>query len=133
MRNILFRGKRVDDGEWVYGDLEYNRATEVARIHIYDEDGEYLRQHVVKSESLGQFTGLHDKNGTRIFEGDILRLKGELKSIATVKWNNEIGAWCIQLAFEPRLGCRPLGEWLKEERFEVCGNIHDNSELLKSK
>lgn len=71
-RQIIFRGKRLDNGEWVYGDLEYNRAKNIARIHTYGEEGEYLMQHLVEPDSVGQYTDVDDVNGNPIFEGDIV-------------------------------------------------------------
>lgn len=71
-RQIIFRGKRLDNGEWVYGDLEYNRKKNIARIHTYDEEGEYLMQHLVEPESVGQYTDVDDVDGNPIFEGDIV-------------------------------------------------------------
>ena len=68
MREILFRGKRTDNGEWVYGLLgRYNADFECANII---DEFELLVP--VKTESVGQYTGLKDKNGRKIFEGDIV-------------------------------------------------------------
>ncbi|WP_290145875.1 YopX family protein [Paramuribaculum intestinale] len=133
-RTIKFRGKRLDNGEWVYGDLEYNRAKNIARIHTYDEDGEYLIQHSVDPATVGQFTGLLDKNGKEIYEGDILMLGSSDAGICEVKWNESQLAFCIRFYYERNLGTRPLGAWARDGKdIAILGNIHDNPELLNEK
>lgn len=133
-RTIKFRGKRLDNGEWVYGDLEYNRAKNIARIHTYDEDGEYLIQHSVDPATVGQFTGLLDKNGKEIYEGDILMLGSSDAGICEVKWNESPLAFCIRFYYERNLGTRPLGAWARDgKNIAILGNIHDNPELLNEK
>ena len=133
-RTIKFRGKRLDNGEWVYGDLEYNRAKNIARIHTYDEDGEYLIQHSVDPATVGQFTGLLDKNGKEIYEGDILMLGSSDAGICEVKWNESQLAFCIRFYYERNLGIRPLGAWARDGKdIAILGNIHDTPELLNEK
>lgn len=130
MRQILFRGKRLDNGEWVYGDLEYNRKKNIARIHTYDEGGEYLMQHLVKPDTVGQFTGLTDKNDSPIYDGDIVEaydLDEELAFMGAVRYALPDAAFGIDkgtgASLEPFEG---------NMTYKVVGNFHDNIESLNS-
>ena len=143
-REIEFRG--FDGTKWYYGDLEYNKKTDVARIHTYKEDGSYSRQYTVDPDTVGQFTGMTDKNGVKIFEGDIVRkrdLTFGLKFEGVVVYNSEIG--CFRIHSENngvtmRMGFEASDVFndgkctvpVKYD-YEVICNIHDNPELLAAK
>ena len=132
MREILFKGKRVDNGEWVYGSLveALNCVTDKNETFIIEQDatyftyGEFACAVEVKPETVGQFTGLIDKNGSKIFEGDIL-LKGFEKVL--VKWNANQCRWGIYSNNYEICGFNESTQGY----FEVVGNIYDNSELLE--
>ena len=129
MREILFRGKRCDNGEWVQG--FYVRADHHWHKNGIHKDwialgasanGGWFALHnkyAVKAETVGQFTGLTDKNGKRIFEGDIIEwdeLEWGSKHREAVTWDYTILA----------MRKDDWGEWC-----EVIGNIRDNPELLE--
>lgn len=137
-RQIKFRGKRLDNGEWVYGDLEYQPCNRIARIHTYNPDGSYNGQHIVDPDTVGQFTGLHDRTGKEVYEGDVVfwiaidmrgRGKGEQGAII---WDNSTMAWVI-LRDKPTSDGRPciISRPFDKKHLEVVGNIHDNPELMK--
>ena len=127
-RQILFRGRRLDDDEWVYGDLEYNRAKNISRIHVYDEDGEYLTQHLVEPESVGQYTGYDDCQGMPMYEGDIVKIKESVE--ATVEW---AGGGFHFYGLEDVSGRRPDYVPSLSNRMRVIGTIHDSPNLLNGK
>lgn len=130
MRTIQFRGKSILTDEWFYGDLVHSADKKRTAILVNDKDS--YDECEVDPETVGQFTGLYDKNGKEIYEGDILRFGNSPSGICEAKWNESIAAFCIRFSFENELGCRPLGNWVKCERsIEIIGNIHDNPELLK--
>lgn len=138
-REIEFRG--FDGTKWYYGDLEYNRKTDVARIHTYKEDGSYCRQYAVDPDTVGQFTGQYDKNDKKIYEGDIVRWeypdydhctgwKGTVKNVCKVTF--EYGSFRIN-AYPYNLGsCEDFFEDKETYGLEVIGNVYDNPELLSA-
>ena len=125
MREILFRGKRPDNGEWARGFL----VNMFGASHIIDKDDENTSYEVIQ-ETVGQYTGMKDKNGKRIFEGDVAKvLQGKDKDIAYVGFEN--GAFMLY----PKTGNiyeRTLWSyWYNDWDVEVIGNITDNPELLE--
>ena len=158
MREILFRGKRADNGEWVEGDLLQ------ANLHVESEHTCIMPQNLtagvyrVLPETVGQFTGLTDKNGKRIFEGDIVRYNTyddfDCQSVVKFGEYNQDGSageysaskcigfyvdvdnftcpdWC-------EYGSNCFSNYLKQQNIlevaqycEIIGNIHDNPELLE--
>lgn len=125
MRETLFRGKRVDNGEWVYGDLLQPTKEKILNIYeISDYNSLMGDRYEVNPDTVGQYTGLTDKNGKKIFEGDIIRSNSE---------RGYIEYYPNDCAFEV---VDDHGfYWLISEmsNIEVIGNIHDNPELLKDK
>lgn len=138
MREILFRAKRIDDGEWAEGYYAMMGKGNLIRHYIVQncaltglfedpEDNMYFNDVEIDPETLRQYICMNDKNGNRIWENDIV--KHEVSdTIGTVKWYQEdyVG-WCVddivideqQFTYEMWNEC------------EVIGNIFDNPELLK--
>ena len=122
MREILFRGKITQD-EWVYGFYE-NVKLEEATIH-------YINGKIVSSKTVGQYTGLTDKNGKKIFEGDIIDTPDRLVKVVWFEGNAQFDLHFIRYKDDVTttnfkgIHMRDLKE------YEVIGNIHDNSELLE--
>ena len=139
MREILFRGKRLDNGEWVEGYVY--RFHPICRIrHWLSLLGKYGDADVDPA-TVGQYTGLTDKNGKRIFEGDIFQYGfDEVAAVAVVKFGefpfgsqfdmNQVGFYA---EWNPRAMYyrTDLGFWVKQRDIEIIGNIHDNPELLR--
>lgn len=147
MREILFRGKRIDNGEWVYGQYAY-------LLNARTEDGEPIKHMIVDGtpfgqtvdpSTVGQYTGLTDKNGKKIFEGDILRFG---KRHLLVWWNCEAFQWQAKtVAGYDLIPFDIQGDvywtnidlgWIYSEiptlgemTTKVVGNIHDNPELME--
>ena len=123
MREILFRGKRADNGEWVTGLLgRYNPNFECANII-----NEFELIVPVKTETVGQYTGLTDKNGTKIFEGNIVNFKTTAYHFKNcrIKYQSCYARYC---AIDNKGYEYPMD---KTFEYEVIGNIHDNPELIK--
>ena len=141
MREILFRGKRTDNGEWVYGQLLLFKSS-VGEKHFalivesceWDNNNEWFnlcKRAKVIPETVGQYTGLTDKNGKKIFEGDILKI--------TDKYNNSV-IWFVEyknggfmLRQQDVIFYTYFGDFSPKHYYcEIIGNIHNNPELIES-
>lgn len=136
MRETLFRGKRIDDDKWTYGFLFkfWGRC-----YLLWGMNGANPVKEEVYPETVGEYTGLTDKTGKKIFEGDIVKLCdtwGTWRAVVEFGNPNANCSWGWQL--------RPIGKvdintdilcWVEMEDVgvfcEVIGNIHDNPELLE--
>lgn len=127
-REILFRGKRIDNSEWVYG---YYIQWRDGSASIDDGDASAPMYSVDRS-TVGQYSELKDKNGNRVFEGDI--------TMARIVEGDHTGfTWPpAEIVFEDGAFCRkeqreavPLRSYSACVEFEITGNVHDNPELLE--
>lgn len=127
MREILFRGKRVDNKEWVYG-FYSNTKSDYGRFYYIHDENSFFR---VDPSTVGQYTGLTDKNGNKIFEGDVLQDKSIIPSLMEVVYDR--GGFVVGYG---KSGLPVYEEFQRyvysiENCKEVIGNIHDNPELMK--
>jgi uncharacterized phage protein (TIGR01671 family) len=143
MREILFRAKNLYSNEWIDGFLvaskcnTYPDGFEMITNHginhdeLDDYQPDFLSFHV-NPESVGQFTGLTDKNGKKIFEGDIIEWfaqgESEHPDFGYIEYDEQSFAWrvCWQ-KYDP-----DFMEGMQQEYISVIGNIHDNPELLEN-
>lgn len=164
-REILFRGKRVDNGEWIYGYYFYDNQNEKGYITFGNNTykiklfGEGYNNYQVTAfevipETVGRYTGLTDKNGTKIFEGDILECNNNPKDLVKVVfgefdvievdtlhvidtvigWHYEVVPTDALSRCEPFNTSMPLTDFYIQYlcNMQIIGNIYDNPELLEA-
>lgn len=130
MREILFRGKDFDS-DWVCGDLIQEDDLPYIRENVYTAYKGLFNSYAVQPDTIGQYTGLRDKSGTRIFEGDIVHFHDLIPSFfdeqreftGTVEYGDNSFIIVCDTSTHYR--------WMDYE-IEVIGNIYDNPELLKT-
>jgi uncharacterized phage protein (TIGR01671 family) len=128
VREILFRGKRIDNGEWIEGYFVKFEGREIPEIYTgwncYTLTPECYG---IERATVGQYTGLTDKNGKKVFEGDICRMKADrLKGYGAIIFMGSAFVLCDKAHKKTRY--YPL---YADGQFTVVGNIHDNPELLE--
>lgn len=136
MREVQFRGKRADNGEWIYGSLTQFFDDEIAYICGQRDEVDPVTLGVIPSqdyefevdfETVGQMTGIDDKHGNPIFEGDIVRWKiGSIKCVGVVTWGT--GEWV-----KGNLGHNMQSLRTYQASTDIIGTINDNPELLGSR
>lgn len=135
MREILFRGKRVDNSEWVEGNL-FIPDLKNSETQICIGTCVVRICYAIDPETVGQFTGLLDKNGKKIFEGDIVKYRrvAHREIVYKVVWQQEFSRFVFATCSTHGYN---LYEWAEESKgkymCEIIGNIHDNPELLEVK
>lgn len=149
MQYILFRGKRVDNGKWVEGNYYESKISGCfilsPKIKVREKDGVVINDSFevakVIPETVGQYTGLTDKNGKKIFDGDII------SAITLDTGNEQRAVVCFGNFIDENNGDEYIGFFIDfdgvkttitqlameecKNRIEVIGNIYDNPELLK--
>ena len=144
MREILFRGQTRRLGElvrmngekvpskWVYGGICQGEGAFSIIYGWKDEEREApIDKFVVYSNTVGQYTGLTDKNGKKIFEGDICK-NTKTFEVVSVKWHGTMAGYVWSKRKENHQHLFDFGELFRAyDKYEVIGNIHDNPELLK--
>lgn len=143
MREIKFRAWDKENGEMIYSDKEYmdyqfvvNDNTVVCiNVEDYDDSFGYTQTSSCELDNIMQYTGLKDKNGKEIYEGDIVKIDGEFrdKEIGKVEWIDNQANYLITWI---KIGCKCAETFGNIEytrnQFEVIGNIHENPELLEA-
>lgn len=132
MRTIKFRGKK-QNGEWVYGSLlSFNGVNDSIYYQVKKGREERIEYAYVHPRTVGQFTGLIDKNGKEIYEGDVVSFViDEHHFYGIIKWGSCRA--CFFIGYPTHSIRLPLcGSFELKETLEVIGNIHDNPELLNS-
>lgn len=133
MREIKFRGKRLDNGEWIYGSLlaSHFKDDKKERYFITQFSGNYTFEHEVDPATVGQYTGLKDMSGTDIWEGDIMRIPEtcfNAEIIGRVLFEED-AYYIIPLQDGYLWGLH----WsLRKHNAKVIGNIYNSPELLKT-
>lgn len=128
MRTIKFRGKSICESRWIFGDLFRTDLDGEVAIQFYDEEDGWMTA-MVRPETVGQFTGVTDINGRKIYEGDIVRVRVTNDRFKkNPRFRNGVVTFCEY-----------DGGWTNgcyfrflPQRMEVIGNIHDNPELMEA-
>lgn len=140
MREILFKAKRIDNGEWIEGHYTECRGETFIGIDTSSMFEIFcppvIRWFKVSSETLCQFTGLYDKNGNKIWENDIVNHNGEYATVKFGTYCSSFDCESYNLGFyvdfpEETFYRKELGYWRRKA--EIAGNVFDNPELLQEK
>ena len=129
MREIKFRGKSVANDKWVYGGIVHyanHYGFTVDKWFITDDEGD---NDEVRNNTIGQYTGLKDRDGTEIYEGDIVAINKELLGCYVIKYDENHAKFGMYINGYEQAGFNKV----TMKAYEVIGNIYDNPELLEER
>lgn len=135
MREILFRGKSIKDKKWVYGFVDNTTVCGASGNYIATIINEKAEKpfvgewYEIDPETVGQYTGLNDKNGNKIFEGDICKFESDIEEFTNYEILWHVNKW-VALACEENIA--DVLDLFFCDRSVVIGNIHDNPEFLEA-
>lgn len=135
MKEIIFRAKRNGSNIWFYGSYLYYPEVRKAYIIRYNPGLIYTSEYIeIERDTLGQYSGVDDKAGVAIFEGDIVKARIESGNYESFEWplmrvSFQRGSFCLL----DRLGgvFANLSSFAPNVSFEIIGNVYDNHELLE--
>lgn len=132
MRTIKFRGKRIDNGAWIFGSLDLTANRTIISWDRTDSDGDTAPWFAdVHPDTIGQFPGLLNKNGKEIYEGDIMTYGGQIKHLVEFKHGmfgyTLLDGWFVGYGGNSNFSFNPLD---RSNEHEVIGNLYDDPELL---
>ena len=134
MREIKFRGKDIETGEWLYGDLIQRLGNFPAILYQDCYDGKVIYiECAVDKDSVGQYTGSRDKDGKEIYEGDVVQSKlkraRKYDEVLQICFNDSEYEYCGKNEHGSSISLSLLEDY---HTVEVIGNIHDNPELINN-
>lgn len=135
MREILFKGKRIDNGEWVYGNYAFCDCYTKQKHYIFQNKP---LEYAVDENTICQYTGLTDKNGNKIWENDVIQyIDGNLICNGIIKFGRHVQIVMIELGFyvdwlgkETESFKTDICYWTEKRDVKVIGNIFDNLEMI---
>jgi len=137
MREIKFRGKRIDNGKWIYGSLIIEEDPIADAFKYFIKPFNFLRGKLVVPETVGQYTGRKDKNGKEIYEGDIVLIDTgdsflEIKQQYVVRYDSMNASYCFETNNGDKIYLTSFGnpDFFIKNKVEVIGNIYENPELI---
>ena len=129
MREIKFRGI-TEGGKWIYGGYvirngaHYILDGECDHLEIDGCEKNILHFRIVKYKTVGQYTGLKDKNGKEIYEGDIVRVSPQNPILYDIVWHEDLAKYCLHETYQGRESW--LSPYARVKTYEVIGNIYEN-------
>jgi len=137
MREIKFRGKRIDNGKWIYGSLIIEEDTIADALKYFIKPFIFLKGKLIVPETVGQYTGCKDKNGKEIYEGDIVLIDGGdsflgIKQQYVVRYDSINASYCFETNNGDKIYLTNFGnpDFFIKNKVEVIGNIYENPELI---
>jgi len=137
MREIKFRGKRIDNGKWIYGSLIIEEDPIADAFKYFIKPFNFLTGKLVVPETVGQYTGRKDKDGKEIYEDDIVLIdRGDsflvIKQQCIVRYDSMNASYCFEINNGDKIYLTGFKnpDFFIENKVEVIGNIYENPELI---